>query len=273
MAEMPFDLPSLVVVRSSHLHPRREDKIMQKIAIAGDWHGITEAMLSGMRYAARHGADAVIHVGDFAFRFSAQFLSELAEQVRISGVPIYFIRGNHDDRDYLDSFLTDSYSPAEIVPGVFYVPDGAVVSFGNTDIAFLGGAYSVDRARRVLGETWWENEEPDADAVQHFVDGGIQAPVMVVHELPRNALNVNGRHHMIETLPSREMTQKAIDAVRPKIVFNGHMHVRSTQDVRFTGEWDATFRLETLDKHDGDDADLASNIVFFDTSTHVVTAR
>lgn len=246
---------------------------MQKIAIAGDWHAIVAAMTSGMNHAASCGADAVVHVGDFGFRYTPEFVNATAQRVRETGIPLYFIRGNHDDRDYLDALLDNPFEPAEVAPGLIYVPDGALIPFGNTDIAFLGGAYSVDRAHRILGESWWEDEEPSIEAVQHFVDDAAQAPVMVIHELPRNARNVNGRHHMMEALPSRDVAQQAVDAVRPKIVFNGHMHVRSTQDVRFTGEWDATFRLETLDKHDGGKEDLAANMVFFDTSTHVVTAR
>lgn len=248
---------------------------MQKIAIAGDWHGIIPAMQYGIRFVAHHGAEAVLHVGDFGFQYTDEFVEALARQVQESAIPVYFIRGNHDDRDYLDSRLASPYEPVEIVPGCFYVPDGTVLSFGHTDIAALGGAYSVDRAHRVLGESWWELEEPTPAAVERFIKEGITAPVMVVHELPRNAVNVNGRHHIMEAMPSRDLTQKAIDAVRPQIVFNGHMHVRSTQDVRFTGEWDATYRLETLDKYDGDpcDMDILLNVVFFDTSSHIVTAH
>lgn len=247
---------------------------MQNLAIAGDWHGILNAVTRGFLYAESRRVDAIIHLGDFGYQFTDEFMAHLVKMVETTDTPIFFIRGNHDNKDFLDSHMKSPYTPVEIAPGVTYMPDGSVMDFGNTTIAALGGAYSVDRMHRVLGESWWLEEEPTFAAVEHLIETGAKADVMITHDLPYNAVNVNKYHQILEAVPSRRMVQDAIDAVRPRIVFNGHQHIRVTQDVRFTGEWDQTFRLETLDKYDGTDFEVISdNIVCFDTGTHIITHR
>lgn len=245
---------------------------MHKIAIAGDWHSIFPAFTRGFYHAMALGADAIVHVGDFGYTFHPEFLDHLKKLIKVMDMPIYFIRGNHDNREFLDSFLKSPFQPVEILPGATYIPDGAVMDFGHTTIAALGGAYSIDRQHRVAGQTWWLEEEPSAAAVQHLIDAHVSAPVMITHDLPHNAINTNNRHNTIDALPSRQLVQQAIDAVRPHIVFHGHQHTRATQDVRFTGSED-TFRLETLNQYDGTDhEEVTTNMVLLDTDTLVITA-
>lgn len=108
---------------------------MTRIAIAGDWHGYTEAAVRGCNHAMLNGADALIHVGDFGYNFSSEFVST------ISNCPFktYFIRGNHDNTDYLKSFaVPGTYEPVEIQPNLIYMPDGSQMKFDGMNFVFFG---------------------------------------------------------------------------------------------------------------------------------------
>lgn len=111
------------------------------------------------------------------------------------------------------------------------------------------------------------------DALRHLDETNATAEVMIVHDQPSSAVSLSKGKNIPETLPSRQIVQSAIDIVRPYIVFNGHMHTRATQDVRFTGEWEKMYRLETLDllDHDEDSTPIWKNMVFFDTEDMMVT--
>lgn len=81
----------------------------------------------------------------------AKILQALLTQL---ATPIYFIRGNHEDIDWLQQLPIDSTTGTVAVDpfGFFhYVPDGTVLPFGPWQVAFLGGveertdAAAIDR--------------------------------------------------------------------------------------------------------------------------------
>lgn len=82
----------------------------------------------------------------------AEILADLRGHL---ATPIYFVRGNHEDFDWLDQLTVEHTSQtASIDPfDLFhFVPDGTVLTFDGVTIAFLGGvqertdAAAIDRA-------------------------------------------------------------------------------------------------------------------------------
>lgn len=126
-----------------------------------------------------------IQVGDFGF------WPELAGKWNRerSGRPIYFIDGNHD-------FLPDLVKIQEVTevwPGAFYVPRGTVLTLDNKTIAFMGGAGSVDKARRIPRMDWFEEERitsADVDKLLRNVNGH-NIDIFVTHTPPDNAVQEN----------------------------------------------------------------------------------
>lgn len=98
--------------------------------------------LPSRKHAENHGYSLAVAVGDFP--------TVLTGELEIS-IPTYFIRGNHEDQEFLlnlereqkDSCLSH---PIEVAPNLFYVPDGCVFELDGLQIAGWGGCWG--------GKTW-----------------------------------------------------------------------------------------------------------------------
>lgn len=64
---------------------------------------------------------------------------------------VHFVRGNHEDFDWLDGLPLDEASgtaPVDDFDAFRYVPDGTVLEAGGVKLVFLGGAEEDERPRR-----------------------------------------------------------------------------------------------------------------------------
>jgi len=104
------------------------------VKFIGDVHGLTEQYL---RILART-EEPTIQLGDMGFGFmGVDGLAGLSTKDR-------FIRGNHDD-------------PALCRQHPNYLGDFGYLE--KEELFFISGAYSIDKAGRVPGVSWWEEEE------------------------------------------------------------------------------------------------------------------
>ncbi|MDX1359256.1 MAG: metallophosphoesterase, partial [Clostridia bacterium] len=152
-----------------------------KIAFLGDIHGrIFHALTVLVKWQKVHKQkfDLIIQAGDFGAypypddellnnRFVQQDPTELDFSRFMAGggiidefnnfvkselsSPVYFIRGNHEDFNWLDSLITDNGISQVDEKGLLnYIKDGTVKVFGDVKIAFLGGAEFGAKAAGVL---------------------------------------------------------------------------------------------------------------------------
>lgn len=99
--------------------------------------------LPSRKHAERHGYSLVEATGDFP--------DILAGKCEIP-IPTYFIRGNHEDQEFLLDIQKSKKGwylshPAEIVPNLFYVSDGCIFELDGLRIAGWGGCW---------GKNTWE---------------------------------------------------------------------------------------------------------------------
>mgnify|MGYP002837626111 FL=1 len=127
--------------------------------------------------------------------------------------PIHFLRGNHEDFQYLSSLPLDETSrTAKVDPfDLFrYVPDGTVLQFVNVRIAFLGGI---------------ETEKPDPrsidqDAYASLMDLGAGSfDVLATHDPPYGI----GIVYRCQMGGSRLLTS-LIEHTQPTLHLSGHVH-------------------------------------------------
>lgn len=119
------------------------------IVFIGDTHGYFNAIKT-IQNKFPDPATIFIQVGDFGYwpQFAGLWKRERPSR------PVYFIDGNHD---YLPD-LIQIKEVKEVWPGAFYIPRGTVLTLDNKRIAFMGGAASVDKARRTPRMDWFEEE-------------------------------------------------------------------------------------------------------------------
>lgn len=161
------------------------------------------------------------------------------------------LRGNHEDQEYLmqlerklehdhpEDYLTRTI---EVVPNMFYLPDGHVVDIDGVKFGGLGGNFSIK-----TWENWdyWDEERHkrvrygEKRRLNHFTRDRAEAlrrekmDVLLFHDAPTH-MDLQGAKGLV--LPKDEMTEKIyhqfgspqllelIEDIKPKRVFCGHWH-------------------------------------------------
>ena len=107
--------------------------------------------------------DYMIVTGDFGGVFFRETLEE--DLQRFSDLPftVLFVDGNHENFDLLNGYPVELWKGGKVHrvrPDVIHLMRGQVFELEGKTFFTFGGATSVDRARRVEGETWWRQESP-----------------------------------------------------------------------------------------------------------------
>lgn len=145
------------------------------IAIVGDIHNDTKKM-QDIDDRLPDDVARVVQVGDIGFYQRTRQYFNVLKLKR----PWYFIRGNHDDHEYLLQYNTIT----EVAPNLFYVPNGTVWEMDGQKVGFLGGAGSVDAA---FNYTWSPLERITDEEVAKF-DNVDHLDFLVTHTPPQETI-------------------------------------------------------------------------------------
>lgn len=130
----------------------------RRVAIAGDWHADTSYAVSAIEHAAKRDADVVVHLGDFGYDFTDEYLDELDDALRRRRLVLGFVDGNHENFARLFTWPIASDGLRYLRDRVVHLPRGFRWCWGHTTCLALGGAYSIDRFLRKAGRSWWPQE-------------------------------------------------------------------------------------------------------------------
>ena len=207
-----------------------------RILFAGDWHGNLRAVEFCIDKAKKAGCVAIVQLGDFGYGWDivedgCRFTKKVSLAAQAAGIPIYWIDGNHENFDHLEmSANIHGGNPVELEPGVRYLPRGTVLVLNGMKALAVGGGYSIDKAYRVPGVTWWPQEETT------FVDVEIArniGPVDVVlaHDVCKTGfeimrtLSAGLNVSMPAPARNRALLEFVLDSGRPSFWFHGHYHM------------------------------------------------
>lgn len=238
-----------------------------RIMAVGDLHGNTPfAAHYILPTAAKLGVDAIVQVGDFGYwehqSSGVEYLNDLDEAAVDLGIPIYFLRGNHDKLSLLlelygEDVLDDGF--LRVREMVRYIPDGLRWTWEGVSMRAFGGAYSVDKAWRLeleaertaelrdlaaqLGQphaarsaaqTLWFPEEELTD--EQFYDllqadsGSVD--IIFSHDKPSSSNCGMQLKDEPECQRNQQWLQRALVAHKPHLWVHGHLHHRYTTVVR-----------------------------------------
>ena len=188
-----------------------------RIAIAGDIHGHLDLMYEQVLPL---NPDVVIQTGDAGLfpdpakldheskqhAIPLDFLEYYAGRKKIP-VQTYFIKGNHDDYDFLDHF------PQGKIAGLTYWPQGTLATLGDLRCGALGGVYSPSSFGK-------DTNALSQKRRRHFTAQDIESiarkgfDVLISHDGPKS-----------EALPrGSEKITELIERVNPLAVFHSHHH-------------------------------------------------
>lgn len=169
-----------------------------KIRVIGDIHGDYGAYQQII-----DGCESSIQVGDFGIGFINDGF-ERTESHR-------FIRGNHDD-------------PGKCKDNKHWIPDGT----SHAGFFCVGGGFSIDRAWRIEGKSWWPDEELSQKEMYKILDDyeKIKPDYVISHEGPGDV--IERMFHDKTLMRPFSRTSQMLDAMffihQPKVWFFGHWH-------------------------------------------------
>lgn len=206
-----------------------------KVAFAGDWHGNADYAAGRVMSAAAHGADVLVHVGDFGFwhgHGGATYIASLEKVAARVGLPIMWIDGNHEDFDELEQLpVIDGLRP--ITDHIVHAPRGARWEWGGLQWGALGGATSVDRPMRAEGVDWWPQEALTRSDVARWQAGG-PVDVAITHDCPdgvtvpgitrERGVQLWGEEAIDVADAHRRLLADALIPTAPALLVHGHFH-------------------------------------------------
>ena len=214
------------------------------VVVFGDLHADALAFRTVLERTAEIGLTQVlVSVGDFGIGpwgrgTEDKMLRRTDDLLEQCDAWLLLTPGNHENWDTLDRALAERRD--EFGFGILgrhgrvrVSPRGHRYEIGRRRFGSLGGAVSVDRARREPGRSWWPQEVPATADVQAL--GDLPLDVLITHEAPAGVPLV-GRLRVHRALAAeadlvRDLLTQAVTATRPSLLFAGHWHVRLTHDL------------------------------------------
>ena len=188
--------------------------------VFGDLHGRIRAMYTGAeRWSESHGTpvDVILQVGDFGIfpdpskldkekvgKYGPGDYASLMRSDWRAPIPTYFCKGNNEDFEAL---------ARPLLPGLTWVPDGEVITLGETRIAFLGGGWAP---KSYLSDEGKPNHisRPAVEALMQK-----EFDILISHEAPAGS-RFHAKAYSVGAPPLREL----VEAKQPAMVIHGHHH-------------------------------------------------
>lgn len=198
------------------------------IVLAGDSHGNTGYVLAVLTLAASQGLDKAFILGDFGIwpgKDGRAFLDTVNDDSEFLGVTVYFLDGNHEDFSQLNEWSktkpVDDEGFVMVRPNIRWARRGHRWTWGGTDFMALGGAYSIDKAFRSEGSSWWA-DELITDNQEDFAKRPGNVDILLTHDCSTAYPIPMAR--IYESHNNQQRLDRVAEAVRPKVWFHGHMH-------------------------------------------------
>lgn len=204
-----------------------------KILLIGDTHGnfpfISEVPLFWSR---ADQWDHAVVLGDFGYwphkERGRLFLSNLSKHMQRIGKELHFVDGNHENHDDLEALEQtvprDALGAIEVAPLIKWLPRGTYWNWGGLDFLAVGGAHSIDKRFRTIGESWWAQETLTDAQVSAIVQDTRPVDVMLAHDCTSHFPGLMEFEEDFEGKINRQLLGNIIAARQPELMFHGHMH-------------------------------------------------
>jgi Icc-related predicted phosphoesterase len=215
------------------------------LCAAGDIHGALDRLFDDvLRFeaAARLEFDWVLHVGDFGIWPDPDRVDKATRrhdgagdfprwwrEQRAAPRKTVFIKGNHEDFEWLDARESD-----EVLPNLFYLRNGRVraleAATGALRVGGVGGCFGPSNYERPSAELrGYSKRHYTADEIEALsTDENVD--ILLVHDAPagvRFERHRQGAGYVSEARGLDELVRRA----RPRVCFFGHHHTRIDAEI------------------------------------------
>ena len=210
------------------------------ICVTGDTHGFQTPWRTCLNNVLHEG-DTVIVAGDFGFGFHEggdhpddEFYDYLEQQP----YTILFIDGNHENFAKLNSYPVEHWHGGRvhfIRKNLIHLMRGEIVEIEGKKIFCFGGGFSLDKAMRTEGKSWWPEEMPSEEEYKHasqtLENSGWTVDYIITHTAPLNTVEYMDRRNLgIKNTVYEEMRltgylQWVVEKVKYEKWYFGHFHI------------------------------------------------
>ena len=200
------------------------------IFVTGDTHGVQNRILE-IESKIPEGSTIIV-CGDWGHLFfndksENEFLDDLERRQFI----YCFVDGNHENFPAIYSHPVENWNGGlihRIRSNIVHLMRGEIFEIENKKILVFGGAYSVDRAMRVPGLSWWPQELPNDDeyknAQENLAKADYKVDYILTHTAPLNTICIMGYEPSIRELELNNFFQWISERVECKRWYFGHWH-------------------------------------------------
>lgn len=210
MIKFPHDVDGFVAAGDWHMNLRFGQSVIQKVGEQGKF-------------------DIIIQLGDFGYTFNDDYLNGLNGKLEEYNLILMFIRGNHDDTNFLRSVPVSEDGVRRLRSRVWHLPDGFRWEWLGKTFLALGGAVSVDKKYRQQDVSWWADEELSPSVLRRAIEAG-PVDCILSHDAPTKAdikkLQDDWLSPDIRAACDyhRKLLQIAVDEMKPSLLIHGHFH-------------------------------------------------
>jgi Calcineurin-like phosphoesterase len=214
------------------------------VIIAGDWHGNWRwgsSQLHAMRSMLPEPDPLIVlHLGDWGVWPGSEFTERMGWLAKELHMKIFVTPGNHEDYTQIKSRRYWSADGIRSARPVTVLDRGTRWQWHGRTWLSVGGAASADQRRRLLGLSWWPEEElTDEEVTQITADG--PADVLLTHDVG-SAVPLDlgpwpadwGEEARAKCLAHREREQRLADGVKPSHWWHGHYHQYKRHDIEMS---------------------------------------
>lgn len=211
--------------------------------ITGDLHGDE---LAWIKYVdpLLHTGDTVIVPGDFGVGMMHGPMSEecFYDWIKAKPYTVAFVDGNHECFDKLNALPAAQWHGGRVHflrPNLIHLMHGEVFEIEDKRVFVFGGGYSLDRARRQEGVSWWPEELP-SEAEYQNAEAHLRAlreknqpeDYIITHTAPSDAISYLShiprygvRRDVTEDWELVSFLDRVASAWSPRKWYFGHYHV------------------------------------------------
>ena len=135
----------------------------QRWFVTGDKHGTLTRIWRFIKEYDLGSESNIIICGDVGIFWNtdqrdAKYWMRIYEE-ECNGVNLYWIDGNHENFNIIDSWHCNNSEPYKLSEHIYYCPRGLSMMLNDKKALFMGGADSIDKFMRKEGISWWPQEQ------------------------------------------------------------------------------------------------------------------
>ena len=224
------------------------------IYVTGDTHGeVARFLENNMGDESWAENDVLIICGDFGFVFlNDEAEKKVLDYLEAKPYTICFCDGNHENFNALYSYPEEEWNGGKvhrIRKNIYHLMRGQVFDIDGTTVFAMGGAYSIDRYLRQLGNSYWREEIPcDAEyraAAENLKARDNKVDVIISHTAPSEIIRRMGKFPNVHDAELTGFLEWVMYSAEYGHWYFGHWHVDADIDEKKTAVYYNVHALKT----------------------------